>query len=102
MKTLVALVGMKHRGSERIVAAMKDGDPVTLIREPDNPYDPMAVQVWAAGMHVGYLKGTQVRPVAIAMDRSAASARAAPVATYRVTADRWPMIEIEDQPPRTS
>ena len=69
MKTLVALVGMKHRGTEALVASLPQGEPLTLIREPNNDFDPNAVQVWARGKHVAYLKASQVRPVAIALDR---------------------------------
>jgi hypothetical protein len=92
MKALYALVGMKHRGTESVVAALKDGHPVTLIREPNNDYDPNAVQVWA-DQHIGYVKATQARPLAMAMDRALKATRAG---VLRKTADKWPMIEVEE------
>lgn len=33
MKSLYALVGMKHRGTEEFVASLPQGEPLTLVRE---------------------------------------------------------------------
>jgi hypothetical protein len=70
MKTLVALVGTRFRGPEMValLAALPQGEPLTLIREPDNQYDKNAVQVWARGHHIGFVKGSQNRDLAMAMD----------------------------------
>jgi hypothetical protein len=54
-----ALVGMKHRGTESFVAELPPDEPLTLVREPDNRFDPNAVQVWARGRHVGYVSKDQ-------------------------------------------
>lgn len=54
-----ALVGMKHRGTEALVASLPPDEPLTLVREPGNRFDPNAVQVWARGKHVGYIPKTQ-------------------------------------------
>ena len=54
-----AIVGMKHRGAEALVASLPPDEPLLLIREPDNKFDPNAVQVWARGRHVGYVPKTQ-------------------------------------------
>lgn len=54
-----ALVGMKHRGAEDFVKNLPPDEPLTLVREPGNKYDPNAVQVWARGRHVGYVPKTQ-------------------------------------------
>lgn len=54
-----AVVGMKHRKAEELVASLPHGEPITLVREPDNQFDRNAVQVWARGRHVGYVPKTQ-------------------------------------------
>jgi hypothetical protein len=93
MKSLIALVGMKHRGTEALVASLPQGEPLTLIREPNNQFDPNAVQVWARGTHVGYLKSNQVLPVTLAMDRAEQPER---VAKLAIDGGKWPMCEVEE------
>lgn len=100
-KTLVALVGMKHRGTEALATSLPRGEPLMLVREPSNEHDPNAVQVWARGVMLGFIKGSQVRPVALAMDNAAAqlglpSKAATMAATLAIDGGRWPMVEIEE------
>jgi len=106
VKSLVALVGMKHRGTEGLVSSLPRGEPLTLVREPDNRYDPNAVQVWARGVHVGYIKASQVRPIAIAMDAKGPPPTLGKhgtifndgvmfAAKLAIDGGRWPMVEIE-------
>lgn len=47
MKGLYSLVGMKFFNAESLVGSLPNGEPLTLIREPNNPHDPHAIQVWA-------------------------------------------------------
>lgn len=100
MKTLYTLVGMKHRGTEKIVADLPAGYPLLLIREPDNKFDPNAVQVWANDRHVAYVKATEVRPLCQILDDetwhqcSRNTGRPCINGVFAVTADRWPMVEI--------
>lgn len=54
-----AIVGMKHRNAEALVASLPPDEPITLVREADNRFDPNAVQVWARNQHVGYVPKTQ-------------------------------------------
>lgn len=103
MKSLVALVGMKHRGTEALVTSLPQGEPLMLIREPDNEHDSYAVQVWARGMMIGFIKGSQVKPVALAMDSAAARLGLPPkaatmAAKLAIDGGRWPMVEIDDGP----
>ncbi len=98
MKSLVALVGMKHRGTEALVASLPQGEPLTLVREHGNKYDNFAVQVWAREQHVGFIKATQVKPIALAMDRAeAANKGSASVWQAKLAIDggKWPMVEID-------
>jgi hypothetical protein len=101
MKTLVALVGMRHRKTEALVASLPNGEPLILKREPLNPYDCNAVQVWARGTHVGYVPMKQNKPLAIAMD---AAMLASPdktdsqwIGKLTVDGSRYPLVEYDDQ-----
>jgi hypothetical protein len=105
MKTLVALVGTKFRGPEMValLASLPNGEPLVLVREPSNQFDRNAVQVWAQGHHVGYVKGTQNRALAMAMD---AAVLAIPGGATRpayekqaklaIDGGKQPMVEIEE------
>lgn len=94
MKAAYTLVGMKHRNAEAFVAALTAGEPVKLIREPDNPHDQNAVQVWTRDMHIGYVKGTQARKLARFMDRDCAGGPV--MGKMAFGGDRWPMVEVEE------
>lgn len=96
MKCLYSLVGMKHRGTEKLVASLPAGEPLTLNRERHNAFDPNAVQVWARDQHIGYIAAKQVKPIAIAMDAALEKSTTSFTAVLRATPDRWPMIEIEE------
>jgi hypothetical protein len=80
VKELLTLVGTRFLGIEAVqaVKAMKAGDVVCLIREPDNPHDGNAIKVMArdrtraspVNMHVGYVKGTDAVTLAKRMDKN--------------------------------
>lgn len=94
MPTIVALVGMQHCGTSVLVKSLPDGEPLTLVREPNNQHDRWAVQVWARGTMLGFIKGSQVRPVALAMDAKSEERRFAKLSTRN--GERWPLVEIND------
>lgn len=71
MKSLYSLVGMKHCGTVDLVASLPSGEPLTLQREPDNQYDPRAIQVHARGVHLGYIASRENADLARAMDATA-------------------------------
>lgn len=105
MKALVALVGTKFRGEEMmaLLASLPQGEPLVLVREPGNKFDSNAVQVWARGHHVGYVKSSQNKALALAMDRAAlevpgGAARPAYAKPAKLAIDggRQPMVEIGD------
>lgn len=66
--TTYSIVGMNHQGTEAIVAELKPGTAVTLVREPDNKFDAFAVAVWVAGVHVGYIPKSHNKPLAAKID----------------------------------
>lgn len=89
-KFLYSIVGMKHRGTETFVKEMAHGEQIELIREPTNPYDRNAVQVWACGQHLGFIKATQAKPLAAAMD---AAGQSNIVGRY-IASTSWPQVEV--------
>ncbi len=112
-----ALVGMKHRGAEALVASLPPDEPLLLIREPGNKFDPNAVQVWARGQHVGYVPKTQNAVLAkfiddvgiptdlttllgLAADATTATAQASPAfgkavpARLHLGSNQYPLLEV--------
>jgi hypothetical protein len=67
-----SIVGMSHLKTENLVAEMDEGEPVALVREPDNPFDPNAVAVWARNVKVGYVPKATNAVLAGFIDRSGA------------------------------
>jgi hypothetical protein len=65
-----AVVGTRFRPNDAIqaVAKMRAGDPARLVREPSNPYDANAVQVWFLSLQVGYIPRQANARLAAAMD----------------------------------
>lgn len=60
----VAVVGESfpnRDGSDRqaIIRRLRQGHPITLRHEPDNPYDPSAIAVDSARGQIGYLARTE-------------------------------------------
>jgi hypothetical protein len=100
MKTLVALVGTKYRGQAMLdlLASLPQGEALTLVRERDNRFDRNAVQVWARGEHIGYVKGNQNRDLAMAMDgvmRERPDVTGFP-AKLAIDGGKQPMVEIDE------
>lgn len=69
MKTAYSLVGMNHQKSEEIVRSLAPGAPLTLVREPMNPYDKFAVAVWVGDRRVAYVPGKNNKKLADMIDR---------------------------------
>lgn len=93
MKSLLGLVGMKYRPpADRIVYQLQPGDPVTLVREPDNPHDPNAIAVM---LHLGYVPKAQALKLAEKMDLSFVGNGIARL-KGRFVASPSPQIEIEE------
>jgi hypothetical protein len=59
------VVGLKYDGRLRNLEYISKGQPVALTWEPDNPYDPNAIQVVSSrGEDLGYLRRTISKQVA--------------------------------------
>ena len=63
------LAGSQFHALANLHAAMRVGDTLTLVREPDNPYDAKAVRVEWQGRQLGYVPRRENRAVAAALDR---------------------------------
>ncbi len=65
------LAGFQYYAGEDLWAQMKEGDRLTLVREPDNEHDARAVRVDWQGHKLGYLPRLENGAVAAEMDRGA-------------------------------
>lgn len=87
------LAGFQFYAGRESWDAMKAGDVLVLVREPDNPHDPRAVRVEWRGRKLGYLPRAENRAVAEEMDRGGqVAARIARLERHR---DPWKRIRIE-------
>jgi|GEM_PF-6997787 len=91
-----AIVGIKfHPGSHDKLLETKDGEPVALVRQPDNKYDPNAVACEIDGQMCGFVPADQAKTLAPDID-----------AGRRVTATLHGYskltIEVEDEPDRAA
>ena len=62
------LAGSQYYALETFWSEIKIGDGLTLIREPDNKHDRIAIRVEWRGHQLGYVPRAQNRAVAAAMD----------------------------------
>lgn len=72
----VAVVGMFFREKEGVPAKtlvenMVPPLSLTLIREPENPFDNFAIKVIYQGQHIGYIESSQAMWIAPHMDEGA-------------------------------
>lgn len=63
------LAGAQYYAADKMWERLQVGDVVALVREPDNPHDPLAVRVDWQGMKLGYLPRAENAAVAAALDR---------------------------------
>lgn len=63
------LAGFQYHAAPALWNDLRTGEPLTLIREPDNPHDANAVRVEWRGRLLGYLPKAENRAVAAEMDR---------------------------------
>lgn len=87
------LAGFQYYAASTRWTAMKVGDPLTLVREPDNPHDPRAIRVEWQGEKLGYLPRAENRAVAAEMD--AGSRLGARIAELRESRNVWQRVRVE-------
>jgi hypothetical protein len=54
-----SIVGMEHQKADDFVKGLSAGVSATLVREPNNPFDPSAVAVWIEGRKIGFIPKKQ-------------------------------------------
>ena len=87
------LAGFQYYAGKGRWEEMKVGDPLTLVREPDNPHDPKAIRVEWHGEKLGYLPRAENRSVAEELDRGGrVEAR---IAALREDRNPWKRLLIE-------
>lgn len=63
------LAGFSHYGGKAAWPELRVGDPLTLVREPDNPFDSQAVRVEWRGVKLGYVPRAENSALARMLDR---------------------------------
>jgi hypothetical protein len=76
--------GLAHHEAKAVWDRLKVGDPLELVREPDNMHDPNAVRVEWNRHALGYIPRSENEPVARQLDRgNRLEARIAAMGQYR-------------------
>ena len=87
------LAGFQYHAAPVLWNELREGERLTLVREPDNPHDANAVRVEWRGQMLGYLPRVENRTVAAEMDRGATvSGRIARLREHR---NPWQRVLIE-------
>lgn len=87
------LAGSQYYEAVPAAAEMKIGDPLQLIREPENRYDRRAIRVEWRGRKLGYVPRAENRTVSAAMDSGERiSAR---ISKLRDDPNPWKRVEFE-------
>jgi len=63
------IAGSSHYAYDRIQSGIRRGDTLDLVRESENRYDTLAVELYWKGYKLGYLPRTDNTAVASLMDR---------------------------------
>lgn len=87
------LAGFRHYEAPAVWRELRAGEPLKLVREPDNPYDRSAVRVEWRGHKLGYLPQRDNGAVARQLDRG--EALQASVARLTENRNRSVRLEIE-------
>lgn len=111
MSKTYSIVGMNFAKSETVVAAMQPGVELTLIREPHNPFDPLAIAVYdAEGRKLGFIPkkqntvlaqfidqtGAELPVPGLALDSAIRMQRAIPAKFVRSPNSNYPMVEVSE------
>lgn len=81
------LAGFQYHGGEQVWKRMRTGDPLALVREPDNPYDRQAVALYWKGVKLGYVPRLENTAVAQMLDRG--ERLSARIVQLRESRDPW-------------
>jgi hypothetical protein len=86
------LAGFQYHAGAALWPQLAIGQPLALVREPDNRYDPDAVRIDWNGHKLGYLPRADNTAVAQMLDRG--EALQARIAQLRVAPDPWQRVGV--------
>ncbi|HET8900249.1 MAG TPA: HIRAN domain-containing protein [Rhodanobacteraceae bacterium] len=69
-----SVAGFVHAEGPRLLGVLRVGAELQLVREPHNPYDPLAVRIDWQGHKLGYVPRAANAPIAAALDQGLALA----------------------------
>ena len=87
------LAGSQYYALDTFWSGIRVGDPLTLIREPDNRHDRNAIRVEWRGRELGYVPRAENRAVAAALDGG--DRLVARISRLTEHADPWQRVEFE-------
>lgn len=88
-----ALAGSQYYALSSAWPDIREGDPLTLVREPGNRHDRNAIRIEWNGRQLGYVPRSENRVLAAAMDRG--QRFAARVSRLRQHRNPWQRVEFE-------
>lgn len=65
------VAGFSYYDGPELLERIRPGDPVALVREPDNPHDERAIRIEALGRRVGYVPRSENRPLVRLLEQGA-------------------------------
>lgn len=88
------VAGFQYHEGVRVWNGLRPGDPLHLVREPDNKYDQRAVRVdWRGGRKLGYVPRYENTAVSQMLDRG--ETLTGRVARLRSDPNPWKRVEFE-------
>ncbi|MBZ0091586.1 MAG: HIRAN domain-containing protein [Sulfuricellaceae bacterium] len=87
------VAGFQYHSGEALWPQLAAGQPLTLMREAENPYDPRAVRVDWQGYKLGYIPRLDNAAVAQLLDRG--ETLGAAIAKLEDSSNPWDRIEVE-------
>ena len=86
------VAGFQYHDGEKVWPRLSTGDPLRLLREPDNPYDRRAVAVYWRDSKLGYVPRAANTAVSQMMDRG--ERLVARVERLRESRNPWKRVEL--------
>lgn len=86
------LAGFQYHAGEELWPQLAIDQPLSLVREPDNPFDADAVRIDWRGRKLGYLPRAENTAVAQMLDRG--EQLCARVAQLRTSPDPWERVRV--------
>ncbi len=87
------LAGYQYHAGGEVWDQLKVGEPLTLLREPDNPHDRYAIRVLWGNRQLGYLPRAENQAIAAELDRG--TRVEARIARLREAKNPWQRVLID-------